>query len=518
LSKRLDLLAIACMVLAVLILPAAAVNTGVNTIAQGGDVFIGEEGLDISACVGNATNVAWFASGGNPATDEPDYVLTVSDPATFYVGPALFSDRTGNWYQWTGSSPAGAATFNVKDPYMALAIVSQQNVNDVTFKSIPQGEFLNFWVETNMITIALRPGYNASVNGPFTIKVVTPDETTYVALYQDAFTTIPLTGLTVTSQPDFWVPLPPPFTGIGWNTGMIDSQGTRVYQPGVYTVTVETNVNNIKNNYQSPDGTDYIDKTVSMPVTVTIANEAITIAAGRDPVVRGNPFSVTITGKPSGSYVIWVRGTGGISGTGQDRPPFLMPDQEGLTQDIPPDTTPVGAYQYEGGAGRTVSRDVPPVDPPQYYGLVTLKDTGTRTIGWQTTRDTRDTQYTIRVEAGPDATLFPGVTEYTSDEVAVRVEKGTVTIVAAGDQSYYPGQEVILSGTNAETETVPATIPTMVPTMILTTVPATNANIPPPTTVPAPVPTTVPTTTTGFGGLIALAGLGAGAFLIVRKE
>jgi hypothetical protein len=426
------------------------------------------------------------------------------------VAPVLFTDRTGNWYQWTRGSPAGVAAFTVKDPYMALAIVSQQNVNDVTFKSIPQGEFLNFWIETNMYTIALRPGYNTSVNGPFTVKVVSPDGTTYKMLYQDISTTIPLTGLTVTSQPEFWVPLPPPFSGIGWNTGMIDSQGTRVYQPGVYTVTVETNVNSIMNNYQSPDGTDYTDKTVSMPVTITIVNDAITIVAVQDPVVKGNPFSVTITGKPSGSYVMWVRGTGQMSGTLNDRPPFIIPDQEGLTQDIPPDTTPVGAYQYQGGAGRMVSRDVPQANPQQYYGLVTLKDTGTRTIGWQTTGDTRDTRYTIRAEAGPDATLFPGVTGYTSDEVDVRVEKGTVTIVAAGDQSYYPGQEVILSGTTAETETVPASIPT--------TVPATTANIPPSTIVPALIPTTVPTTTPGFDGMIVLAGLGAGAFLLMRKE
>jgi PGF-CTERM protein len=55
-----------------------------------------------------------------------------------------------------------------------------------------------------------------------------------------------------------------------------------------------------------------------------------------------------------------------------------------------------------------------------------------------------------------------------------------------------------------------------VPTTVPTTAPPTTA---PPTTPPTTVPTTVPPTTTpGFGALVALIGLGAVAFLIVRKH
>ena len=39
---------------------------------------------------------------------------------------------------------------------------------------------------------------------------------------------------------------------------------------------------------------------------------------------------------------------------------------------------------------------------------------------------------------------------FKSDEVDVKVEKGAVTIVAAGDQSYYLGEEIKFSGTNTE--------------------------------------------------------------------
>ena len=40
-----------------------------------------------------------------------------------------------------------------------------------------------------------------------------------------------------------------------------------------------------------------------------------------------------------------------------------------------------------------------------------------------------------------------------TDQVDVKVEKGAVTIVAAGDQSYYLGEEVKFSGTNTESYT-----------------------------------------------------------------
>jgi PGF-CTERM protein len=58
---------------------------------------------------------------------------------------------------------------------------------------------------------------------------------------------------------------------------------------------------------------------------------------------------------------------------------------------------------------------------------------------------TKAQQYTIRVEQN-----FSG--QFKSDEVQVQVEKGAVTIVAAGDQSYYLGEEVKFSGTNTESQ------------------------------------------------------------------
>ncbi len=85
----------------------------------------------------------------------------------------------------------------------------------------------------------------------------------------------------------------------------------------------------------------------------------------------------------------------------------------------------------------------------RYYATFNTSTSGTRTIEFITTNWTKAQKYTIRVEQ-----QFPAgaCTEpYKSDEVDVKVEKGAVTIVAAGDQSYYLGEEIKFSGTNTET-------------------------------------------------------------------
>ena len=71
-------------------------------INQGGDVFIGEEGLNVTDAVGGFANIAWFASGTNPNTDPPNYIVTVGNLASFSVAPEYYIEKTGEWYRWNG--------------------------------------------------------------------------------------------------------------------------------------------------------------------------------------------------------------------------------------------------------------------------------------------------------------------------------------------------------------------------------------------------------------------------------
>lgn len=448
--KRFSLALIAVVVLAALMLPASAAT--VTGIPAGGDVFIGEEGLDISVGLGAATQIAFWASG-TATTDQPTSTITVSSPTSFYISPQLFVGKTGTWYQWTGVR--GAAVMNVVDPAITVKIWDNTAAKDVTGKSVPPGNYLNFRVETNTYSVTSRTDFTTGTDGFVDIRVKTADGATYTALFQNTTTSFAITGLEPNSDLWYWRPTA---NGNGWFTEALDSSGVRMYKAGTYTVYAELNLNKIKDNYKAADGTDYTGKTISSTQTVNIAASTVKIEASKDVVVRGNPFSVTVTGQPNTYYAVWVKGTGQMTGLALDQPPMLVESQKDVTSN-----TFIGEYQYEGGAGYDIMDDVP-VNPSafRYFAAVKTSNSGTVTVGWVTSQETKDKKYTFRVERGPGAQYITDATwrdrlyadQFKSDEVDVKVEKGTVTVVASGDASYYLGQEVKLTGTNSETDTV----------------------------------------------------------------
>jgi PGF-CTERM protein len=443
-------IAVVLMVLVACAFIALPATAAVNKISQGGDVFLGEKGLDVSAAVGNAKQIAWWQPGTNSETEQPADIETITDAKTFYISPDIFNGRTGIWYQWNGTVK-GAPAFNVKEPSLSLRIWDSTSGEDISGKAIPVGNYANFVVETNMQSLASRTGYTAA-DGPFKIKVKTADGGVYQQLVGNNGKEWNLNAQTVNQQLWYWVGEGNDHSKYakndGWNTAAEDKNNNRLYKAGVYTVWVECNVNSMKNQYKAPDGSDYTGKTISAVKSVTIATDQVKIEANKDTVVRGNPFSVTITGVPNAEYYLWVKGTNSMSGASGDQPPMILTLQDGISQDDIAGPYEIGKYQYEGGAGKSIRNDVP--DDPTYrgtkcYAMAKLNSSGTRTVEFKTTKDTKDKKYTIRVERKSG-------NQYKSDEVDVKVEKGDVTIVASGDQSYYLGEEVKLTGTNSETD------------------------------------------------------------------
>ena len=429
-------------------MPASA---GANKIGQGQDVFLGEQGLDVSAAVGTtgSAQIAYW-NAGDSLVDEPADILSIADTSSFYVSPNHFIGKTGNWYRWNGSVAEGVA-FSVKDPSLDLKIWDGTSGNDITGKAVPIGSFANFRIETNMMQLASRPGYTAA-DGPFNIKVKTQDGGVYTNLLGSNGAELALSGLTVDQQVWYWVGKGNDHTQYpsndGWDTGAVDRYGTRVYRAGTYTAWVETNVNSIKNNYVAPDGSSYAGKTISTTQSVTIATDQVRIESNKDNIVRGNSFTVTIVGVPNFDYYIWVKGSSSMIGLPEDQPPMILTAQEKVSQDSPNGPYTIGQYAIEGGAGKIIKDDVP--DDPDYHGtkyyaMATLSSSGVRTIEFKTSKNTKDKKYTIRVERKSG-------NQYKSDEIDIVVEKGDVTVVASGDQSYYLGEEIKLSGTNSETE------------------------------------------------------------------
>ncbi|MFY1642611.1 MEMAR_RS02690 family S-layer glycoprotein [Methanoculleus bourgensis] len=163
-----------------------------------------------------------------------------------------------------------------------------------------------------------------------------------------------------------------------------------------------------------PAASDFYGKGFdSNVVTFEVVVRDLSISANKDAVIRGKSFTVSITGEAKKDYRLLVR------------------DVEGLTQGEYPVVAP----------GQVGIRDYSPTDV-----TVTTNAAGTRTVQFNTNQSTGDWGFTIRVEDPADPTRC--------DEVRVRVERGDVTITAAGTGVYAIGEEITLSGTCTDSDTV----------------------------------------------------------------
>jgi Domain of unknown function (DUF3821)/Peptidase C13 family len=289
---------IAGIVLLCLLMPAVSASTR-TYIFTGADVFIGEQGLDISnAMYGGDTQIAWWASGSNPMTDAPGKIVTIANPLNFYVAPSDFVGYSGNWYSFNGTGPSWVA-FGVSDPYLApVQIWDEDTATFVTDGSVSRGDHLVLNVSTNMYSVFVTGGNRYSVGGDvdenIDLKVRDPTGTVYTTLFDTSITQWALTGQMVDANP--WA------TG-RWFTGA-QSLGPYDYTPGTYTVWAESTLNSMRLNYKNA-GADYTGKTVSSPTTVAIINS--TVATAVQNIITSELHGVT-TGVTVSAYPQTVPG------------------------------------------------------------------------------------------------------------------------------------------------------------------------------------------------------------------
>jgi PGF-CTERM protein len=533
-TKRLSiaLVAVALLLVLVTVMPASA-YTGVRTnISQGATIYIGEQGLNLTPVINYAgfTNtsggpvgtadaytgkVGWWASAAVLGTTSPTIPYTLTGINNFAVSPSVFAQGIGNWYivnQSTGFADLPAA-FVVADPSISMDVwdfgSSSANVGlPASGKSIVQGEWLGFKIDTNQFqalglnrnNFPLQLGNVSSNDGYIDITVKDASGTTLTGLLNGSTinggTAKSIRAQNVSYQNPSWIwgtaPTTTDIPGVlsNWSTGSTDVNGQYAYPAGTYTAYATSKLNAM-NDYYKLGGADYTGKTVSAAVTVTLVSDTVSITANKDSVVRSKTFSVTVTGRPSTLYHMWVKGTTSMDGTYDNQPPMIRTSQLYVAQDNYVISTPQGdsapglagnyTYQNSGGGnvwsivahGQAPTTAAPAADllskqklgnGTYLYANVTMGTAGTTTVEWATTNWTKAQTYTIRVEqqfvnSVPNTdnsgafTNTPNAGIFKSDEVNINVVKGAVTIVAAGSQSYYLGEEIKFSGTNTETQT-----------------------------------------------------------------
>ena len=339
---RMKLIIAGLFLLALCAFPVLAAN---NVVPAGGDIFIGEQGLDVSACVNTTANVQvlWFQPGNDITKSAPGASRTIS-PQSLYVSSTDYGQYLGNWYLNGGTSPV----FVVRDPSITLTLRDNSG-NDITGQSVTQGTPVNFRVESNTYTARSRVG---SANFGV-LKVQTPDGTVYTSLVKSDGTSLVLSPINIDSS----------LVVVGaWDTGA-SSGTTKLYKAGSYTAWAEVSnvLNNIKDNY------NVLGKTSSQHVVISIASGTLKLTGSTTSIVKGNNFAVTVSGSPNKNYNLFVKNT-----NANDVPPTIIDNQQGLVN---------------------ISGD-------KTNAWISTDNNGLRTIGFTSNVGTKDKTWTIRVEGG----------------------------------------------------------------------------------------------------------------------
>jgi hypothetical protein len=188
---------------------------------------------------------------------------------SFIASPFEFSDYLGNWYRLNSAGKADGVAFLVAEPQ--LDIKAEDTTVDVDvelLKWIPMGDDIQFRIDNNLAQMLSQRGSPP----PVTIKVQSPDGGVYTALYNAGGIPKSIVNIPVTSTRYY--------TGSIWNMGNTDR-----YPQGTYTIWVESNVNNMNDNY------DVVGKTISRKITL--------LNQGQNPLITKATTIPTTTRTPT---------------------------------------------------------------------------------------------------------------------------------------------------------------------------------------------------------------------------
>jgi PGF-CTERM protein len=387
------------MVVAMLLAAALVVApvAAARTIGASGDtVYVGEEDITLGFDI-TATQIVHYS---DPTAGAIDNTIQAPGGVIPELSSTKVGTKTGPYYAFNASGDPtirGTASgyVNVEYPSVVLDVVLNTSQKDsVASKSVTRDNLLDFKLTDNILIPTAR----------IDIKVTTPGGGTTTEFGGQPLKARPLTGATQ-------------------YIGAVDLTGA---EAGTYTVQAKW-----------PDTSDFYGKGFdSNTVTFEVSTKKLAITSDKDSVVRGKSFAVTIAGESKQNYILFVKSVTLPPGTTY---PLIAPGQDGVTN--------VTSADWAGnfsGLPASTAINAPGLNYTQAWVKTTAG--GTRTVQFNTTPTTDDRQFTIRVQDPTDTANY--------DEVKVKVEKGAVTITAAGTGTYYIGEEITLEGTCTESDDV----------------------------------------------------------------
>jgi PGF-CTERM protein len=387
------LVAVALLVVAAMVVaPAAARGTDISDIESDDTIFMWEKGLDLTGLMANISSLRKL--DGTPTDGTVLVSLPVANASSFNVPTYLEDDDLGTYYAYDGSDYGDSVI--IDKPKLGLDVVLETDTaSSVDGKSVSEDTNVEFKIKTYKV----GDTYFNSSDGQLatvTVKVKPEGGASFTTFGGQNLAGIPVDASTVYTLP------------INLNDE----------ETGSYTAIVE---------WTSPQG--WADSAAdSNTVSFTIRTKEVTIEADKDTVVRGNPFTVTVSGDSKVKYYVYVKD----ESIDADKYPYIRSGQTSVNITSAALSEIMGEVDDDAGILGTEA-------------IITTDAAGSRKIQFDTNTSTDDRTFTIKVIStdGKD-----------DDTVKVTIEKGAITVVAEGDQSYFLGEEVTFSGTNTDSSKV----------------------------------------------------------------
>lgn len=367
------------LVAALVVVPAAA-----RDVTDGGTIYVGEDNLNLDGVfVGVTPNsdgyLVYYSNIASTTAGTVGRTISVANISEFDLTATGVGSSFGTWYAFESTPFTNPSTANgsvlVEEPSATLGVLlGDSGTTSVDGQSVTRANDIRFRINHNLA------GLGGGEYGTMQVRVTLPGGGTV-----DVLNNVDL-DLILTGQWNETAAIP--LTGLGL---------------GTYTARAVW-----------PTGSADLED--SNAVTFEIVSGTVAITSNKDTVVRGNSFTVTITGESETDY--WLNVT-----TAGDDLPTIKPNQIGVKD-----------------------------DNDNSSAVVKTNAGGTRSVEFGTTTATEARTYTVEVE-GPIVDGEKAANSKT-DSVRVRVEEGAVTITASGTGVYYIGEEITLSGTCTDNNTV----------------------------------------------------------------
>ena len=306
---------------AVIMVLASPVAGSLTKITAGAPVYIGEQNLDISAGLQGCRVIEWWEAGADttgPAQTNVTIIKTLEDSDIAFrytIRPEIFSGYEGNWY-CEGKRPL-RSVFEIRKPRLEVRFWDLDKDADVTGQTIPLTANITYRVVTNL-DAALQLKYRPEMTGLdsfYTVTLADPGNKSLQSVYTGNYGKTGTVGLifdkkpVIAVSPYFWK------DGSAWDRTSRNIQGESIYPEGTYSITVNQNLNRIREMYANitpeeragmldTSATVTFIKTESTPVqTVSVPVKVSTGAVTKSPAVSPSAALTDATMPPTRTTV-----------------------------------------------------------------------------------------------------------------------------------------------------------------------------------------------------------------------